>query len=133
LCFSICSPAERPIASANRLARWETCDPKIGHLHPSPTFGKVSLMDRLGLSQMVLKRFLKQFREHRYPVFRSFAVTDMDFIAGKINVLYAQLKEIAFPWKGKNGNTKMKKNANFFPYFPFTNQSSCRFSGTRKR
>src|SRR3989304_8136719 len=66
----------------------------VGHLHPSPPFGKVFLMDRLDLSQMVLKRFLKQFREHRYPVFRYFAVADTDFIARKVNVLNAQLKTL---------------------------------------
>ena len=49
--------------------------------------GKVFLMDRLDLAQMFLKRFLKQFRKHRYPVFRSFAVTDKNFVSGKINVL----------------------------------------------
>lgn len=46
----------------------------VGHLHPPPAFGQVPLMNPLGLSQMILKRFLERFREHRHAVFAALAV-----------------------------------------------------------
>lgn len=49
-------------------------------LHAPPAVGKVALVDRLDLLQVVLERTLQGFRQHRDPVFGALAVSDEYFV-----------------------------------------------------
>src|SRR3972149_5749257 len=64
----------------------------IGHQYPAPSINQIPLVDLLDFLQMILKRFLERFREHRHPVLGALTVPNHDFAAGKIEVLNPKAK-----------------------------------------
>ncbi len=60
----------------------------VRHLDTSPPILHILFMDRFDLSQMVLKRRLERFGQHRHAVLCAFAISNCDLAAGKVNVLH---------------------------------------------
>ena len=67
------------------------------HLNSPPAVGHVALMDRLDLLEVVLKRDLELLGEHGDPLLRSLTASEVDFVAGEINILNAQAQTFHQP------------------------------------